>query len=188
MKIAIYCGSSFGNDKAYETNTLNLAKKLYENNLEIVYGGSIQGLMGVISDESIKLGNTVTGVITHDLAYKEIENKNISKIYKVNTINERKEMMEKLSDAYISLPGGYGTLEEIFEVISLAQMGYHKKPCVFFNINGYFDNLIKYLRHSVKEGFIDTRFVDMLIVTDDIDEMIEKIKNYKAPQAKWVNK
>ncbi len=188
MNIAIYCGSSFGASKIYEEKTKALAKKLYENSIQIVYGGSIQGLMGTISNESLKYGNKVTGVITNDLANKEIENKSLQEIYRVHTINDRKEKMEELSDGFIALPGGYGTFDEIFEVISLAQMGYHKKPCAFLNINGYYDNLLNFLKNVSKEGFIDKRFIDMLIITDDIDELILEIKHYKAPLAKWEDK
>lgn len=185
MNVAIYCGSSFGNDKIYEESTKLLAQKLAENDLNIVYGGSIQGLMGIVSNESLKFNNTVTGVITYDLIEKEIENKNITTIYKVETINQRKEKMEQLSDAFIAMPGGYGTFDEIFEVISSAQIGYHKKPCVFFNINGYYDYLMAFLRNCSKEGFIKETYVDMLIVSDDVDEIIEKILTYQAPKAKW---
>mgnify|MGYP000679860262 FL=1 len=123
--------------------------------------------------------------IIYNLINKEIENKNITKIYKVETINQRKEKMEELSDAFIAMPGGYGTFDEIFEVISSAQIGYHKKPCVFFNINGYYDYLIAFLKNCVKEGFIKETYVDMLIVSDNIDEIIEKILTYQAPKAKW---
>ena len=185
MNVAIYCGSSFGNDKIYEESTKLLAQKLAENDLNIVYGGSIQGLMGIVSNESLKFNNTVTGVITYDLIEKEIENKNITTIYKVETINQRKEKMEQLSDAFIAMPGGYGTFDEIFEVISSAQIGYHKKPCVFFNINGYYDYLIAFLKNCVKEGFIKETYVDMLIISDNIDEIIEKISTYSAPKNKW---
>ena len=185
MNVAIYCGSSFGNNKIYEESAKLLAKKLAEKSLNIVYGGSIQGLMGIISNESLKYNNTVIGVITYDLMNKEIENKDITKIYKVETINQRKEKMEELSDAFIAMPGGYGTFEEIFEVISSAQIGYHKKPCVFFNVNGYYDYLIKFLENCLKEGFINKTYVDMLIISEDIDEIIEKILTYQAPKAKW---
>lgn len=185
MNVAIYCGSAFGRSSIYEQETKKLALKLVENSMHIVYGGSTQGLMGVISNESLKLKNSVTGVITYDLVDKEIENKAINKIYKVNTINERKEKMEELADAFITLPGGFGTLEEISEVISFAQLGYHKKPCAFLNINGYYDNFIKFLENAVYEGFIAKRFIEMLIVSDDIDEIIKRIKDYEAPTSKW---
>lgn len=185
MNIAIYCGSSFGNNKIYEENTKLLAKKLALRNHHIVYGGSLQGLMGIISNESLKQNNTVTGVITYDLVSKEIENTDISKIYKVDTMNQRKEKMEQLSDAFIAIPGGYGTFEEIFSVISNTQLGHHKKPCAFYNINGYYDKLIDFLQNCVNEGFIKKDFVDMLIVSDNIDEILEKIENYTPPKDKW---
>lgn len=185
MNVAIYCGSSFGNDKIYEEQTKLLAYTLSKNCMNIVYGGSIQGLMGIISNESLKHNNKVIGVITYDLANKEIENKNISQIIKVETIRQRKEKMEELSDVFIALPGGFGTFEEIFEILSYAQIGYHKKPCAFLNINGYYDHLLKFLQNCQIEGFIDKRFIDMIIVSNDIEIIIEKIKNYQAPKAKW---
>ena len=186
MNIAIYCGSSFGKSDEYVEKTKILAQKLALKNYNIVYGGSLQGLMGIVSNESLKYNNTVTGVITYDLVSKEIENTNITKIYKVDTMNQRKEMMEDLSDAFITIPGGYGTFEEIFDVIASAQIGYHKKPCAFFNINGYYNYLIEFLRNCEKEGFIKKDYVDMLIISDDIDEIIEKISTYKAPKDKWI--
>ena len=154
MNVAIYCGSAFGNSKIYEEKTIELAEKLYKNSINIVYGGSKQGLMGVISNKSLSLGNKVTGVITFDLVGKELENTNISKIYKVDSMRERKAKMEELSDAFI-------------------------------NINGYYDKLIDFFYSCSNSGFMDRRFVDMLIVSDNIDEIIEKIKNYEAPKAKW---
>uniref|UniRef100_UPI004047AC9C LOG family protein n=1 Tax=Aliarcobacter sp. TaxID=2321116 RepID=UPI004047AC9C len=187
MNVAIYCGSAFGNDKIYEEATKVLAQKLALKNLNIVYGGSLQGLMGVISNESLRHNNTVTGVITYDLVSKEIENKNITKIYKVETMNQRKEKMAELSDAFIAIPGGYGTLEELFDILSSTQIGYHQKPCAFYNVNGYYDKLIAFLENCVKEGFIGKAYVDMLIVSDDADEIIKKILEYKAPKSKWEN-
>ena len=185
MTVAIYCGSAFGNNEIYENTAKLLAQKLSKENINIVYGGSVQGLMGIVSNEAMSLGNIVTGVITYDLSNKEIENKNISKIYKVNTINERKEKMEELADAFIILPGGYGTFEEIFEVLSNAQIGYHKKPCAFLNVNNYYDYLVKFLQNCVSEGFIKKDYVEMLIISDDIDKIIQKIRDYKAPKGKW---
>jgi uncharacterized protein (TIGR00730 family) len=185
MNVAIYCGSALGNNEIYEESTKILAKKLAEKKFNIVYGGSLQGLMGIISNESIRYNNTIIGVITYDLVSKEIENKNITKIYKVETMNQRKEKMEELSDAFIAIPGGYGTFEEIFNIMSATQLGYHKKPCAFYNINGYYTKLIEFLEDAVKEGFIRKDFVDMLIVSDDIDEIIYRIETYKAPKTKW---
>ena len=109
MNVAIYCGSSLGNNKIYEESTKLLAQKLVQKDFKIVYGGSLQGLMGIISNESLKLNNSVTGVITHDLVSKELENTNITKIYKVDTMNQRKEKMAELTDAYKTITRGYGT-------------------------------------------------------------------------------
>lgn len=187
MRVAIYCGSAFGDNDIYQQTAKLLAQKLSSENINIVYGGSVQGLMGIVSNEAMSLGNNVIGVITHDLSNKEIENRNLSELYKVNTINERKEKMESLADAFIVLPGGYGTFEEIFEVLSNAQIGYHKKPCAFLNVNNYYNHLVKFLQNCVTEGFIKKDYVEMLIVSDDIDEIIQKIKDYKAPKSKWEN-
>ncbi|MDX4035944.1 LOG family protein [Aliarcobacter skirrowii] len=187
MNIAIYCGSAFGNSKIYEEKTIQLAQKLAKESINIVYGGSKQGLMGVISNESLKLKNKVIGVITYDLVDKELENTSITQIYKVDSMKERKAKMEELSDAFIALPGGYGTFEEIIDVIASAQIGYHKKPCAFLNVNGYYDKLIEFFYSCSENGFMNRRFIDMLIVSDDIDYIIEKIKNYEAPKAKWEN-
>lgn len=185
MNVAIYCGSAFGNSEIYAQKAKELAQKLAQNGFNIVYGGSNQGLMGIISNESLRLNNSVTGVITYDLVDKELENTNITKIYKVDSMKERKAKMEELSSAFIALPGGYGTFEEIIDVIASAQIGLHKKPSAFVNINGYYDKLIEFFYSSAKNGFMDKRFVDMLIVSDNIDEIIEKIKAYKAPKTKW---
>lgn len=185
MNIAIYCGSSFGNSKSYEEETIKLVKKLAKENINIVYGGSKSGLMGIVSNKSIKEGNKVFGVIPHHLASKELENTNITKLYKVKTMNQRKEKMIELSDAFIVLPGGYGTFDEIFDVLALTQIGQHKKPCAFYNINGYYDKLFEFLKSCVNEGFILKEHFDMLIISKDIDELVLRIKEYKAPKSKW---
>ena len=185
MNIAIYCGSSFGKSDEYVEKTKILAQKLALKNYNIVYGGSLQGLMGIVSNESLKYNNTVTGVITYDLVTKEIENKNITKIYKVDTMNQRKAKMEELSDAFIAIPGGYGTLDETFSVLTAAQIGYHEKPFAFYNVNGYYNKLIDFLENCVKEGFVGKKFLDMLIISDNVDEIISRIESYKAPQSKW---
>lgn len=186
MNIAVYCGSSFGEKKIYETSCKKLIQEFSKNDFNIVYGGSKSGLMGTISKEAVKLNMQVIGVITENLADKEIENKEISKIYKVDNIKQRKQKMEELSDGFIALPGGFGTLDEIFEVLTLNQIGEYIKPCAFFNINGFYDKLIDFLKLSAKEGFIEQRFVEMIIISDDEKEIIKSFKNYKAPVNKWL--
>lgn len=187
MNVAIYCGSANVEDKIYEIKAKELIQRLVSENYNIVYGGSKQGLMGVISNEALKCEAKVYGVITYDLASKELENKNITKIYKVDTINQRKEKMVELSDVFIALAGGYGTFDELLDVISSIQIGYLKKPCVLFNTNGYYDKLIEFFYDCSKIGYIKKDFVDMLIVSDDIEDILAKLKDYKAPKSKWEN-
>lgn len=186
MNIAIYCGSAFGNEPIYTEKAKDLIKEFTKQNINIVYGGSKSGLMGVISNEAIKQGLEVTGVITNDLALKEIENDKITKIHRVDNIKDRKQLMEDLSQAYIALPGGFGTLDEIFEILTLVQIGEYNKPCAFYNINGYYDKLIEFLESCQKQGFIHKRFIDMIIVSDDAKEIIKKIQNYQGPKNKWL--
>lgn len=185
MNIAIYCGSSFGNDKIYEEEAIKVIQYLNKKNSSIVYGGSISGLMGTISKEAVSLSMKVHGVITYNLANKEIENKNITNLYKVNNIRDRKAKMEELSDAFIALPGGFGTLEEITEVFTSIQIGLHQKPCALYNLNGYYDKLIDYLQDCVLKGFIQQEHVDAVIVSDDIDFIYNSFEKYQAPKSKW---
>lgn len=185
MKIAIYCGSSFGSDKIFNERALEVVEFLSSKKVSIVYGGSKSGLMGTISNEAIKKGMEVIGVITHDLADKEIENTSITKLYKVETIRERKTMMEELSDAFITLPGGFGTLEEISEAFTYIQIGLHNKPCALYNLNGYYDKLIEFLRNCVDNGFISKEHVDAIIVSDNIEYIYNAFTKYQAPKSKW---
>lgn len=185
MKVAIYCGSSFGNDKIFNEKALEVVDFLSSKKVSIVYGGSKSGLMGTISNEAIKRGMEVIGVITHDLAFKEIENTSITQLYKVETIRERKTMMEELSDAFIALPGGFGTLEEISEAFTYIQIGLHNKPCALYNLNGYYDKLIEFLKNCVDNGFISKEHVDAIIVSDDIEYIYNAFTKYQAPKSKW---
>lgn len=185
MNIAVYCGSALGNDEVYTNAAKALAFEMAQRNIQMVYGGSSQGLMGVISNEALKQGVDVTGVIPHSLVEKEIENKNNTRTFKVNSMSERKVKMEELSDAFIAMPGGYGTFDEIFEVISELQLGRHNKACAFYNINGYYNELISFLKGCVKSGFIQERFVDMIIVSDNPQTLLEQIEAFEPVKSKW---
>ncbi|QDF28583.1 LOG family protein [Halarcobacter anaerophilus] len=185
MNIAIYCGTSFGDNPIYKEKAINLIDYLSKKDVSIVYGGSKSGLMGLISNEAMSLNMKVYGVITYTLATQEIENTNITKLEKVATIRERKERMEELADAFIALPGGFGTLEEVSEIFTAIQVGTTNKPCALFNINGYFDKLIDYLKFCKDEGFLLQEHLDSLIVSDDINYIYKKLKNHQAPKSKW---
>ncbi len=185
MNIAIYCGSNYGNDKIYIKSAKEVIGFLAKKEVNIVYGGSNSGLMSIISNEALSLGMNVTGVITHKLALKELENLNLTEIYKVNNIRERKAKMEELSDAFIALPGGFGTLEEISEVFTSIQIGTHTKPCALYNLNGYYDKLIDFLQNCINEGFLQQEHLDAVIISDDIRYIYQAFENYNAPKSKW---
>lgn len=185
MKIAIYCASSFGNNEIYEKKAKELIHYLKTKNASIVYGGSKSGLMGTISNTAMSLDMKVIGVITENLADKEIENKDITKLYKVDNLRQRKAKMEELADAFIALPGGFGTLEEISEVFTSIQIGLHKKPCALYNLNGYYDKLIDFLKECTKNNFINEKHLNSIIVSDDINFIYNSFENYQAPKNKW---
>ncbi|WP_417327724.1 TIGR00730 family Rossman fold protein [Halarcobacter sp.] len=185
MNIAVYCGSNFGKNEIYKNTALRMVDYLAKENCSIVYGGSKAGLMGVISNHALEKNIPVYGVITHDLASKELENEKLSNIIKVNDIRERKAKMEELSDAFIAFPGGCGTLEEISEILTSIQVGYSTKPCAFFNLNGYYDYLLSFLQNAVNEGFMLKEHLDSIIVSDDIEVIYKGFLNYEAPKSKW---
>lgn len=185
MNIAIYCGSNFGKNEIYQQEAIKMVNFLSKKDCSIVYGGSKAGLMGIISNTALEKGIHVYGVIPHDLAKKELENEKLLNIYKVNTMRERKEKMESLADAFIAYPGGCGTLEEISEILTSIQVGYSTKPCAFYNINNYYDNLLLFLQNAVKEGFMLKEHYNSIIVSDKIEEIYEKFINYIPPKSKW---
>ncbi len=185
MTIAVYCGSSAGNNSEYEQRTKDFGKFLALNNINVVYGGGRVGLMGVLADTVIENGGKVCGVIPEKLKEKELEHTGITELRVVADMHERKATMAELADGFVALPGGAGTLEEIFEVWTWAQLGFHNKPCAFFNINGFYDKLIDMLETMSVEGFLKKEYVDMIINTDNEDKLLLALKEYKAPKHKW---
>lgn len=185
MNIAIYCGSRFGNDEAYKKEAIKMVDYIAKKNFNIVYGGSKAGLMGIISDHALNKEIEIVGVIPHYLVDKELENERLKNIIKVDNMRQRKTKMEELSDAFIAYPGGCGTLEEISEILTTIQIGTSKKPCAFFNLNGYYDKLVEFLKNAIKEGFMLQEHLDCLIISDNIKEIIDAFENYEAPKTKW---
>lgn len=184
--ICVYCGSSFGNDILYKEKAVALGNAIAEMNIALVFGGSHLGLMGTIADTVLSKGGKVIGVIPEYLHNKGISHNNLTELQVVRNMNIRKEMMIELSDAFIAMPGGYGTLDEITEVLSLNQLSMIDKPCALFNINNYYNDYIKQLDHSVKEKLLRPEHRDMLLVDDDENLLLEKIKNYsKIEIGKW---
>jgi len=187
--ITVFCGSSFGSEEIYKEQAVLLGQTLAKQNIQLVYGGANVGLMGAVADGVLLKGGKAIGVLPHFLQSKEIAHQDLTELILVETMHERKTKMNDLCDGVIVLPGGYGTLEEFFEMITWAQLGLHKKPIAILNINGFYDDLIKLVQNMVDKGFLKQINQEMLLVSDSIDELLEKMKNYRAPSVgKWISK
>lgn len=187
--ITVFCGSSFGSKEIYKEQAYWVGKTLAKENIRLIYGGANVGLMGTVADGTIQNGGKAIGVLPHFLQSKEIAHTNLTELILVETMHERKTKMNELSDGVIVLPGGYGTLEEFFEMITWAQLGLHKKPIAILNIDGFYDDLIKMVQTMVDKGFLKQINQEMLLVSDNIGELLEKMKNYQAPTVgKWISK
>jgi uncharacterized protein (TIGR00730 family) len=188
-RLCVFCGSSFGVNPAYVKAAIDLGNAIAKRNICLVYGGARVGLMGEIASTVIRAKGEVIGVIPKDLVEKEVAHNDLSDLRIVGTMHERKSLMAELSDGFIALPGGFGTMEEIFEAITWAQLSFHDKPCGFLNIKGYYNDLIKFLDHSVEENFIVPEHRAMIIIDDDPESLLDKFLNYEPPKidkAKWI--
>ncbi|KAB0665671.1 TIGR00730 family Rossman fold protein [Oryzomonas japonica] len=187
--ICVYCGSNPGRREAYANAARDLAKSLVERNLRLVYGGASVGIMGIVADTVLQLGGEAVGVIPDALMRKEIAHPNLTELHVTRSMHERKTMMAELSDGFIALPGGIGTLEEIFEIWTWAQLGFHAKPCGLLNIAGYYDALIAFLDHTVAEQFVREPHRSMLLVEQAPEALLDRFAGYKPPTIqKWVEK
>lgn len=185
MKYAIYCGSSVGSDPIFLQATQALAEQICHKNHSIVYGGASVGLMGAMADAVLEGGQSVTGVMPKALTDKELQHQGLTQLHIVDDMHQRKAKMAELADAFIAMPGGVGTLEEIFEVWTAGQLGFHAKPCAFYNVDGYYDELIDFARTMVKKQFMKGLYLDKLIVSDDPETLLAEIAAYQAPASKW---
>jgi len=186
-RITVFCGSSLGTDIVFKEKAYFLGQSLAKNRIEVVYGGANVGLMGEVADGALNAGGKVIGVIPEFLKGKEIAHTNLTELIITKTMHERKVKMNELSDGVIALPGGFGTLEELFEMLTWAQLGLHKKPIAVLNVNGFYDELITFTKTMVDKGFLKTVNQEMLLVSDNIQELLSKMKNYKAPSVeKWI--
>ena len=187
--ICVYCGSSPGRIEAYGSAGCALAKSLVSRNIRLVYGGAGIGIMGMVADQVLKLGGQAIGVIPKALAHKEVAHKNLTELHVTQSMHERKMLMAELSDGFIALPGGIGTLEELFEIWTWAQLGFHNKPCGLLNIEGYYDSLIGFLDHVLAEQFVKKDHHAMLIVETNPDALLDHYINYQPPAVRhWVGK
>ena len=189
--ICVFCGSSSGNKKEYKLATVKLAGEFIENNIRLIYGGAKVGLMGILADTILNRGGEVIGIMPKGLVDKEVAHNNLTELKVVDNMHQRKALMHEMSDGFIAMPGGYGTLDEIFEALTWGQLEIHKKPCAFYNIYDYYTQLITFLENTVAEGFINTKNVEMIINESDPKILLKKMFDYVHPKldkAEWAKK
>ncbi len=188
QRICVYCGSNSGSRPIYAEAARDLAAVLVRHDFELVYGGADKGIMGVIADAVLEQGGKVHGVMPKMLCDKELAHQDLTELHIVSSMHERKTMMAALSDGFIAMPGGYGTLEEIIEIITWGQLRFHDKPCGLLNIDGYFDHLLKYLDHAAAEGFLREENRQMLLCADTAVGLVSQFEDYTAPKVeKWTS-
>lgn len=176
-RICVYCGSKFGTDPDFKKLCKDMAKQMVAKNYDLVYGGGQVGLMGEISNQVMTAGGKVFGVIPRGLFRKEVAATEVTKLYKVKNMHERKALMEKLSDYFVAIPGGWGTLDEFFEIITWRQIGIHQKPVAILNYKGFFDPLLCQLEKMNDYGFVDQDHFKHLIIAKDVKSLLRKIEN-----------
>lgn len=180
-RICIFCGSSTGRRPIYADAASRLVEAIAERGYDLVYGGGDVGLMGVVARRALELGRSVTGVIPETLTEREIAMDEVTDLRVVGSMHERKALMNELSGGFIALPGGFGTLEEIFEVTTWAQLGIHVKPAGFLEVDGFFERLVGFLDHAHDEGFIRRRFREMLLYAEDPTDLLDLLEGWSPP-------
>ena len=189
MRLCVFCGSSPGARPEYAEATVELARLLAARGIGIVYGGASVGLMGLLADTAMEAGGEVVGVIPNALERKEIARHGITELHVVDSMHERKALMAELSDAFIALPGGSGTLEELFEVFTWSQLGLHRKACALLNVAGYYDGLAAFLDHAVDERFLRPEHRGMLLCEDTPTAVLDALERFDAPLVdKWIDR
>jgi len=177
--LCVYCGSSMGSNPSYAHAARELAKEMVNDNIALVYGGGNVGLMGVIADEVMRLGGEVTGIIPKALMDKEVGHTDLTRLHIVRDMHERKAMMAELSEGFIAMPGGIGTLEELFEIFTWAQLGLHEKPIGLLNADGFYDGLIAFLKHVVAQGFLKPSQASLLMYETHPRALLQTFKSFQ---------
>lgn len=189
QSICVFCGSNAGKSEVYAGATRALARAIVGQGLKLVYGGGNIGLMGVLAETALAAGGHVIGVTPRRLLEKEVVHTGLTELKVVDSMHERKALMAELSDGFIVLPGGLGTFEETFEVLTWAQLGFHRKPCGLLNVSGYYNELMAFLDHAVTERFLKPEHRAMVLVENDPDALIEQLKTYRPPEvSKWIDR
>jgi len=183
--VCVFCGSSVGRDPTYLKAAVAAGEVLARAGLTVVYGGGRVGLMGALADAALGAGGRVVGVMPRALVEREIAHAALSELRVVETMHERKNLMAALSDGFLALPGGAGTLEEFFEQWTWAQLGIHAKPCGLLNVKNYFQPLLAMIERIVAEGFMAQNYFEMLLVEPSIEALLGRFKTYRPPPQKW---
>ena len=186
-RICVYCGSSAGRNPVYASAADELAAALVNNGTELVYGGAHKGIMGILADAVLERGGKVHGVIPKMLEEKEVAHTGLTELHVVASMHERKSMMAALADGFVALPGGFGTLEELIEILTWGQLQFHDKPCGVLNVDGYFDKLLAFLDHMQEEQFLKAENRAMLLADTSAAGLLGQFEAYRAPAtAKWL--
>ena len=188
-RVVVYCGANVGNNPAYKAAAEEVGRTLAEQGIGLVYGGGGVGLMGVGADAALAAGGEVIGVIPEALKALEVEHKNLSSMHVVPDMHSRKAMMLGLSDAVIAMPGGFGTLDELFEALTWSQLDYHRKLCGVLNVAGYYDHLLAWVKHSVDSGLVKAVNMELIVAADNIADVLHGLRTKDFPLAqKWMGR
>ena len=186
-RICVFCGSKTGTNPLFLKTAVELGRVLAQRGLGLVYGGASIGLMGAVADSVMGCGGRVVGVIPEAMATKEVAHEGLSEMHVVSSMHERKSMMARLADGFVALPGGFGSFEELLEMITWAQLGIHRKPVAILNVSGYYDPLIQLFERAIEEGFIKPRNRQLVVVKQEPDELLETLLTHELPVVKrWI--
>lgn len=184
--ICVYCASSLGNNPFFAERAYELGQTLAEHEIDLIYGGAKVGLMGKVADGALSKKGKVIGIIPEFLAAKEIKHDTLNELIVVQTMHERKALMQEKSDGFIALPGGFGTMEELFEILTWGQLSLHKKPIGILNLDGYYDPLIELVNSMIRSGLLKEEYRNMLLISDSIDDLLSQMNLYEVPfTTKW---
>lgn len=181
--VCVFAGSSPGFRPEYLNLVEALGRELVSRKLVLVYGGADVGLMGALADTVIEAGGRVIGIIPRSLVEREVAHRGLSELRVVESMDERKGLMAELSDGFIAVPGGLGTLDEFFEMLTLAQLGLHKKPCGLLNVASYFGGILRFLDHAMSEGFLGSAGRSLVLVDESPGRLLDRFENYRAPKS-----
>jgi uncharacterized protein (TIGR00730 family) len=188
-RLCVFCGSSHGISRVFTAAARELGEALAARSIELVYGGSHVGLMGVVADAVLASGGKAIGVLPRFMADKELAHPKLTELHLVDTMHERKQLMAELAEGFVALPGGFGTFEEIFEAMTWGQLHLHAFPCAFLNVDGYYDALLEFLRVPVANGFVRKEQLAALIFAQSVDELFDRFATFRPEKSdKWIPK